>query len=100
MGTKISQRKHLIKMNEQQQKAIEYLTAIGKRKIEFNPKIKIKNSPHSYPLWIDDVEKLKENYVVTISNKENTTYRKGLLTLEPEFLNSLVIRLFSMQPKP
>lgn len=87
-------------MTDQQQKAIEYFNALNKRKVEFNPKIRIKNSPHSFPLWIDDMEKIKETHVVTISNRDNTTYRKGLLTLEPEFLNSLVIRLFSMQPKP
>lgn len=83
-------------MTDQQKKAIEYFNKIGATKIEFKPEIKVNAGQDSWPLYIDDMEKRNENYLVTISNRNNEKYKKAVGTLEENFINALVIRLHQL----
>jgi len=77
------------------QRVIDNFNAIGKFKVTFNPAIKIKLTPHSQPTWIDDMCKVNNTYMFTVSNiKDNR--KVNIDDLSPIELQSLNTRLWSM----
>lgn len=80
------------------QKVTEYFNALGKDKVHFVPQIKIKLTPHSAPLWIDNIYKVKDTLMVSISTEDDSC-KKMLSACNEKELSSLTIRLYSMQPK-
>ena len=80
------------------QKVIEYFNALEKDKVHFTPPIKLKMTPHSAPTWIDNMYKMKDNLMVSISTDEDD-FKKPLSKCDEKEISSLKIRLFSMQPK-
>lgn len=80
------------------QKVTEYFNALGKEKIHFTPQIKIKLTPHSAPLWIDNIYRVKDTLMVSISTEDDNC-KKMLSACNEKELSSLTIRLYSMIPK-
>jgi len=76
-------------------KIIDLFESLGTYKVVFNPAIKIKPTPHSQPIWIDDMSKVNNSYILTVST-HNDNCKKNLDSLNNEELQSLNIRLYDM----
>lgn len=74
---------------------IELFAVAGKSRVAFNPAIKIKQTTNVNPIWIDDITKVNDVYIVTVANQKDNM-RKQLTDLDDAALNSLHIRLFGM----
>lgn len=77
------------------QRVINNFNGLGKVKITFNPAIKIKMTPHSQPTWIDDMCKVNQTYMLTVSNKDDAR-RVNIDSLNAVELQSLNTRLCSL----
>lgn len=80
------------------EKIIELFNKAGKPKVEFDPPIRIKMTPHSHPLWIDKMIKLKDDYLVSITNQKDRMI-KNINCIDADLMNSLHIRLYSLYGK-
>lgn len=83
------------------QKVIDHFNAIGKFKITFNPAIKIKPTPHSHPTWIDDMCKVNNSYMLTVSNLDDArkTNLDSLNDIELQSLNTRLWGILDQQKK-
>lgn len=77
------------------EKILTLFNKSGKEKIIFNPSIRIKMTPHAEPVWMDAMMKIKDNYIVATSNR-NDKANRNLNSLNDNELNSLLIRLWSL----
>ncbi|HRH60723.1 MAG TPA: hypothetical protein PL045_09150 [Chitinophagaceae bacterium] len=76
-------------------KIIEYFKELRRNKIEFTPPIRIKETPHSYVKWIDNIFLIRNQLMVTISTN-NDACKKLLSACDDIEINSLTIRLYSL----
>jgi len=76
------------------EKVIELFDRSGKPKVEFDPPIRIKMT-HSYPVWIDKMTKIKDAYLVSITNQKDKMI-KNINSIDENLMNSLHIRLYSL----
>lgn len=74
------------------------LLAKAPNKTVFDPPVKIQKTPHTQPLWIEDISKVRELWFVTLSTGEDKG-RKCIDDLDAIQLNSLLIRLNTMYGK-
>ena len=77
------------------EKIINLFQKSGKDKIEFQPPIKIKMTPHTHPVWIDRLYKVKDNYMISVSTNQDST-NINLAAIDHSYLQSLMIRMHSM----
>ncbi len=77
------------------EKIVNIFNKSGKSKIEFEPAIKIKMTPHSSIIWIDKMFKVKDNYMIEVSCNNDKT-NMNVAALDITYLNSLAIRLHGM----
>jgi len=74
---------------------ISYFDQLGKYKITFTPAIKIKMTPHSPIKWIDDICKIKDQYIITVSTQDDNI-KRNIDACTTEELSSINIRLWSL----
>lgn len=77
-------------------KVTDLFNKSGLEKIVFNPPIIIKLTPHSNPVKITEIERMKEKIMITATKDRNDSGKLDIRAIDDRFLTSLSIRLYSL----
>lgn len=72
------------------------LSKLGKTKVEFDPQIKFKTDGAARNYWIDNIYKVKDTIMVTMSTVDDD-FRKNLSDCTPQQQKAIHTRLNSLQ---
>ena len=72
---------------------------LNQPQVTFRPPVRIKYTPHSAPLFVDELIEVKGEILATISNTKNEKFRKKIEHLSADEINSVNIRLYDMNTR-